>query len=59
MKRWIDEGLYADNFSVHAYRCPLCDEHILEECGHEPRWCPKCGEVLWKALRGDEQDATE
>ena len=40
--KWIDEGAYADGFNVNAFRCPFCDEHILEQPGHEPLICPKC-----------------
>lgn len=55
MSKWIDEGVYADGFDVHAYCCPFCGKHILEAPGHEPRWCPFCGEVVNKA-KDDEQD---
>ena len=39
---WIDEGLYAEGHSEHAYRCSKCDEHYIGYVG-EYKYCPNCG----------------
>lgn len=42
---WIDEGLYADYHSEHAYRCKKCGWHIIEspDLIFENRFCKHCG----------------
>lgn len=42
---WIDEGLYADYHSEHAYRCKRCGWHIIEspDLIFENRFCKHCG----------------
>ncbi|MCQ2319245.1 MAG: hypothetical protein MJZ90_10060 [Bacteroidales bacterium] len=42
---WIDEGLYADYHSEHAYRCKKCGWHIIEspDLIFETRFCKHCG----------------
>lgn len=40
---WIDEGLYADNFPHHAWRCSKCGWHELEIEEPYGNYCRNCG----------------
>ena len=43
---WIDEGVYADNSNIIAYRCSKCGGHVLEypsEVNEHNLYCKWCG----------------
>lgn len=40
---WIDEGVYADNFPHHAWRCSKCGWHELEIEEPYGNYCRNCG----------------
>ena len=41
--RWIDDGLYSDNFPHHAWHCSECEESVLEIDEPWFKFCPNCG----------------
>lgn len=51
---WIDEGLYADYHSEHAYRCKKCGWHIIEspDLIFENRFCKHCSSEM-KAVHNE------
>lgn len=48
--RWIDDGLYSDNFPHHEWRCSECGENVIEIDTPWFKFCPNCG----ADMRGEE-----
>ena len=44
--RWIDDGLYSDNFPHHAWHCSECEESVLEIDEPWFKFCPNCGAYM-------------
>lgn len=42
---WIDEGIYADGQSYHAFMCSACEWHFIENKSEleDYKYCPFCG----------------
>ena len=47
--KWIDDGLYGDNFPHHAWLCSECGEGVIEIDIPWYNFCPNCG----ADMRGD------
>ena len=46
--RWIDDGLYSDNFPHHAWHCSECEESVIEIDEPWFKFCPYCGADMRK-----------
>ena len=44
--KWIDEGVMADGYSQHAFRCSKCGNHISRIPSDMPKFCENCGAEL-------------
>lgn len=53
---WIDEGVYADNYNVHAYRCSECEGHVLEYPNEVNEHNPHC---KWCGTKMEEENAIQ
>ena len=53
--RWIDDGLYSDNFPHHAWHCSECEESVLEIDEPWFKFCPSCGADMRKD--GDDHES--
>lgn len=51
--KWIDDGLYSDNFPHHAWHCSECGEDVIEIDTPWFKFCPNCG----ADMRGDSNAA--
>lgn len=39
---WIDEGVYAEGHSEHAFMCSKCEKNYIGYA-RDLKWCPNCG----------------